>query len=355
MTSTLYAAEAGRFSTCAPAEVCSIQLNHFHEWQNSAITTDLIALNLMSLEGEQPYEYLLTSHKLERLNGGRLSSKWLRLYQNTTAGGWWCSGLDPLNRWQPMEWGCFKPNVPRLDAEKRKSIKYEHPPKTPTRAFFLRVSWSVGLKIATTHNLRDEYLSRLHQLSSFPLLTSPDHPAEDEGFWQWALDRHIPIVIVEGAKKAASLLSAGYVAIALPGIFSGYRSKDALGNPVKPQLIPELIPFASGRKITICFDHDAKPKTAANVAKAIQRLGQIFEAYHCPVQVVDLPGPEKGVDDFIVARGAVAFGTLYDQAHSLKHWKLAQRLKNSLTWSPSLRISQSDLSTLEIAQLPDEG
>ncbi|HEY9827542.1 MAG TPA: plasmid replication protein, CyRepA1 family [Stenomitos sp.] len=355
MTSTLYAAEAGRFITCAPAELCSIQPNHFHEWQNSAITPDLITLNVLSLEGEQPYEYLCTSTQLDRLNGGRLSSKWLRLYQHTTAGGWWCNGLDPLNQWQTMEWGCFKPNVPRLDTDKQKPIKYEHPPKTPTRAFFMRVSWSVGLAIATTHNLRDEYLARLHQLSRFPLLTSGDHPAEDEGFWQWVLERGLPITIVEGAKKAASLLSAGYVAIALPGIFNGYRSKDELGNPVKPQLIPELLPFATGRKVTICFDHDAKPKTAANVAKAIQRLGQLFEAYHCPVQVVDLPGPEKGVDDFIVARGAEAFGALYDQAHPLKHWKLAQRLKNNLTWAPSLRISQADLSTLEIAQLPDEG
>ena len=65
--------------------------------------------------------------------------------------------------------------------------------------------------------------------------------------------------------------------------------------------------------------------------------------------------PEKGVDDCIVARGADAFSALYDRAHSLKHWKLAQRLKKTLTWVPSLRIAQADLSTLQIAQLPDEG
>jgi hypothetical protein len=254
-----------------------------------------------------------------------------------------------------MEWGCFKPNVPRLDAEKRKLIKYEHPPKTPTRAFFLRVSWSVGLAIATANGMRDDYLARLHQLSRFPLLCSTNFPAEDEGFWQWALERNLPVTIVEGAKKAASLLNAGYIAIALPGIFNGYRTKDNQGQPIPAQLIPELLPFATGRRVTICFDHDAKPKTSANVAKATQRLGQLFEKYHCPVYVVNLPGPEKGVDDFIVARGAGAFGTLYDQALTLQHWKLAERLRKTLTWSASLRLTQTDLSTLTIDHLPQSG
>jgi hypothetical protein len=79
---------------------------------------------------------------------------------------------------------------------------------------------------------------------------------EDTGFWQWVLDRNLPITIVEGAKKAASVLSAGVLAISLPGIFSGYRTKDNQGNPTPAQLIPELIPFATGRRVTICFDHD---------------------------------------------------------------------------------------------------
>jgi hypothetical protein len=54
-------------------------------------------------------------------------------------------------------------------------------------------------------------------------------------------------------------------------------------------------------------------------------------------------------------RGASAFIALYQQAFTLNHWKLAQRLKKTLTWSPSLRIAQVDLSTLHIAQLPEEG
>ncbi len=32
------------------------------------------------------------------------------------------------------------------------------------------------------------------------------------------------VVIVEGAKKAACLLSAGYAAIAIPGVNAGYRT-----------------------------------------------------------------------------------------------------------------------------------
>ena len=45
-----------------------------------------------------------------------------------------------------------------------------------------------------------------------------------QGFRTWlAQQPQIPVIICEGAKKAACLLSLGYAAIALPGIFNGYR------------------------------------------------------------------------------------------------------------------------------------
>ncbi|MGB8699784.1 MAG: plasmid replication protein, CyRepA1 family, partial [Thermosynechococcaceae cyanobacterium] len=365
MPSMPFAIEAGFPITNGPAFNPPIQAPHRLEWLNSGVAPDIIALNVLSLSGDAVYDYLCISPDLDRLNTGRLTSKWLNLYTSAAAGGWWCSGLDPLNNWTPMEWGCFKPNTPRLSTDKaykRKPIKYEHPPKTPTQAFFLRVSWSVGLSIARNLGFEDEYMARLYQTFSIPFLAQvitqlPDiAQAEDTGFWAWVLERNLSVVIVEGAKKAASLLSAGYVAIALPGIFNGYRAKDEQGKPIPPHLIPELLPFAtSGRRITICFDHDEKPKTVANVAKAIQRLGLCFETFHCNVHVVDLPGPEKGVDDFIVSRSAAAFHVLYDLAYSLEHWKLAYRLQQTLTWSPSVQISQADLATLQIQDLPDTG
>jgi len=50
----------------------------------------------------------------------------------------------------------------------------------------------------------------------------------------------IPVIIVEGAKKAACLLTHSFIAIALPGVFNGYRSKDKQGNKIDPYLIQDL-------------------------------------------------------------------------------------------------------------------
>ena len=43
------------------------------------------------------------------------------------------------------------------------------------------------------------------------------------GFWAWEKENNIPITLIEGAKKAGALLSAGWAAIALSGVYNGYR------------------------------------------------------------------------------------------------------------------------------------
>ncbi|MFM6195789.1 MAG: hypothetical protein ACKPEN_14545, partial [Planktothrix sp.] len=52
--------------------------SHFSEWQASGVHQDIIGLNVVSLEGNAPAEYLLYSSKLKRLNTGRLNSSTLR-------------------------------------------------------------------------------------------------------------------------------------------------------------------------------------------------------------------------------------------------------------------------------------
>jgi hypothetical protein len=75
-----------------------------------------------------------------------------------------------------------------------------------------------------------------------------------------------PIVITEGEKKAAALISRGYAAIGLPGINSGYRvTERGTGNETRRHTISEgnawelhsaLQPFDTvGREITIIFDY----------------------------------------------------------------------------------------------------
>ncbi|WP_390625476.1 MULTISPECIES: hypothetical protein [Nostoc] len=101
---------------------------HLQEWRGSGVDEEIIALNVRSLSGTLPYEYLLYSPKISRRNDGRLRDRDLKKYQHIELGGWWCNGVDPLNNYVSMMWGCFKPDHPRRDRQKiHKFIKYEHP------------------------------------------------------------------------------------------------------------------------------------------------------------------------------------------------------------------------------------
>jgi Domain of unknown function (DUF3854) len=300
----------------------NINAVHWQEWENSGIAPQIIAANLVSLEGDLPFDRLCSAPGLARTNSGRLTTAVLKRYSHIEAGGWWCNGLDPEKSWDPMLWGCFKPDQPRIDLERGKTIKYEHPLKTPTRAFFL---------------------------------LDPDHPNR----WaevQAAADR--PILIVEGVKKAGALISLGYDAIALPGVFNGRRvMRDGAGKIWSETLIPELALFAqAGRPIYFCFDHDAKANTRQNVNLAIATTGRLLQQSGCSVSVITLPGPEKGVDDFIVARGSTAFAKAFTQAQTLNLWQWQWQRAQELKQTPNLSVRQAEFKPWqESTDIPDSG
>lgn len=325
-----------------------IELAHWEEWLQSGVASELIANNIRSLTGTTPYEYLCYSERLKRTNTGRLVSHLLRQYAHTEEGGWWCSGVEPATG-DPMLWGCFKPNKPRLDFEQRKKIKYEHPPKTPTRAFFLQVPDLLWSQIAERYNQMPAYTGGLHRFVNDGQATWTRLKFE---FWQWVLSHpEIPIILVEGAKKAGCLLSLGYVAIALPGIFNGRRvMRDESGQVGAESLIPDLDLFATdGRRFYFCFDCDTKPKTVKNVNLAIGKTGKLLEQKGCDVRVIALPGPEKGVDDFIVVRGELGFEKIYANALSLASWQWHIRKQAELTYKPWLRLNTSELDRLQLS------
>lgn len=300
---------------------------HWQEWVDSAVDPHIIRLNVRSLEWLAAYEYLFYSDRLPRTNPGVLARGILNTYSILDSGGWWCSGVDPLNDWQPMLWGCFKPNRPRFDFEKRKHIKYEHPPKTETRVFLLQVPDAHWEKVSARYGI----------------------PIDDEdrqrGFWYWVWRCNVPVIITEGAKKAGALLSAGFAALALPGITGGVRTRDEQGNKIEPYLIPDLKKFATlGRFIYVCFDSDAKHKTILSVNRETGKLASLFSASGCKVSIICLPGPEKGVDDFVIARGVEAFDALYQNAQPFRYWQARQHY--SLTLIPSLRLNQRYLGDI---------
>jgi hypothetical protein len=209
-----------------------------------------------------------------------------------------------------MMWGCFKPDRPVRD-EKGKLVKYEHPPKTSTRAFFLRAPLHIWRKVARRHN---------KTMPNNIVVTPEGHAV---GFWAWVLENNIPITITEGAKKAGALLTAGDAAIALPGIDGGYRTpKDAAGNKIgNSYLLPELKPFAtSGRSIYICFDHDSKRKTIRNVNRAISKTGNLLSRSGSNIWVISWQQPEKGVDDFLFVHGESLYERVVSLAASLDTW-----------------------------------
>jgi hypothetical protein len=288
-------------------ELSTLDPLHYAELvKDSGIAPGLASLNFRSITGETCYDYLFISPELPRNNAGQVTPGWLRRYTNCLEGGWWCAGLDPLADWQPMEWGTFKPNKPKRSKE-NKQIKYEHPPQMATKLFCLRVDGATWERVAQRYK------------QNLPKGIKAD-ATEAAGFWQWAIEHKLPIVICEGAKKTAALLSQGYVAIGLPGINSGYRvSKDLAGNTIDRQLIAELAVFAEvKRDIFICFDYEVKPKTLDAVNRAIAHLGEVCQAQQCSVKVIRLTGPEKGVDDFLVAQGIAQFEKLAAAALDLE-------------------------------------
>ncbi|MBD1921960.1 MULTISPECIES: plasmid replication protein, CyRepA1 family [Cyanophyceae] len=314
-----------------------LEPQHLQEWRDSGVDDALTRLNVESLCGSSPYESLFYSPKIERTNTGRVENWMLRQYAHTEKGGWWCSGLDPLNNCQPMQWGCFKPDYPRYD-QNGKVIKYEHPPKTETRVFFLSVPLHIWQAIANRHEI------------AMPEEIEITPEGEAIGFWAWVIKDKVPLCITEGAKKAAALLSAGFVAIGLPGIYSGYRRlQDECWNPRgSRRLIPELEIFKN-HPIYFCFDHDEKDKTIRAVNTAIERTGQLLKwQQKCKIRVIDWEEPEKGVDDFIVANGVDAFEKRRELAVSLTRWMV--RAFSELTYPANVTLNQKYLGELTIPE-----
>jgi Domain of unknown function (DUF3854) len=347
-------------------EYPNIEQKHYSEWLASNVDPGIIALNVRSVEGELATvggEYSLPVAEFLNIpirpgrwinrkgfkDEGKLNRQdWVR-----NANGWICRGLDPQNNWQEMCWGCFKANSPWIDCDgdKKKPRKYEHPQGEPTRAFFLRVPLNIWQLVAERYNV------------PMPENIVVDSLGEAIGFWAWVLEKEIPLIITEGAKKAGALLTVGYAAVGLPGINSGYRKTQELVGQNNYHLIPDLKPFATtldpipgfkpfdGRDIYICFDNDPKPATKRNVVIATCRLGKLFESDRSTVRVIQLNGEEKGCDDWIVAHGQEAFEKLYQKAKTLRLYQITNRV-NSLTYEPNLILNQRYLGELS---LPSSG
>ncbi len=225
-----------------------------------------------------------------------------------------------------------KLSTPIFDKAKQKERKYETPTGNGLRAFLPKVPASIRKKISARYGLE---------------------VPEECDFWAWVKAHpEIIIIITEGAKKALSLLSRGYVAIALYGCNGGVITKDELGEKlVTPQLIPELEEFAiDDRAFVLAFDQDEKPETKRLVGAALKKLKQCLLAQGCASTIAKWKGSAKGVDDLIVINGG---GEAWDASYA----EAVRKLELQFAEPEGQRGSKppaEDIIALEIVELYKE-
>ena len=181
--------------------------------------------------------------------------------------------------------------------------RYHQPIGKPLEILFARVTLPIWEEIAAKANL--------------PMPTDVEIGPDGEalGFWDWVKATNCPIFITEGEKKALALISRGYAAIGLPGINTGYRVTErgeTITNPdgttyqraLARELHEALQPFdTADREITIIFDYRDGDYSQSQEFKAACTTAKLFKS--AIVKIAQLPGPDKGVDDFCVAGGDV--------------------------------------------------
>jgi putative DNA primase/helicase len=284
-----------------------IDEHHSEEFTASAIAPDIAGLNFRSWnpsnENDLDDVFTLLIAEPEHRNNGTLAGRSANDLANVLrSGGWIFEGYRGV---------AVKPDSPRRNVD-GKIIKYESPRGAGNQQLFVpRLSVRAGLAIASKlgAELEQEYRQRIE-------LMTPE--MADLGFWDWYLEHDGFIIITEGAKKACSLVSAGYPAIALNGIWGwGSNEKDMFGEVERGDfgqslkiLNLELEPFLNDREIILAFDRDDNPSTVKKVEAAKQRFREEIEDRVAEVTDLKWKG-HKGVDDLIATKGVKALDKAY--------------------------------------------
>ena len=355
------------------------QLPLDQELTQSAISSGIARLNFIPVAPFTPSPYgdvisegkeLILGHWLEKKNQEKKYPNFykqvtvkiadtLRKYNHLDNGGWYCGGgYNPLTT-REQDWGCLKPNTPRLSGEyvqvegkwtkvsdaKKKIIKYESPYGQDLGLFLLKLTYREALAIASKHN----------KLKSFKSFFGEDYHLDDEceRFWEWVkANPSLPICPTEGAKKAASLLSNGYCAIGAPGIWGFYRTKASNGEKVEPYIHPLLTPLIKkGRNFLICFDSDdpqIKPDTVRDVNIAARKTANLLgKSKKVKTYIVRWHHElGKGVDDVIRDHGVEALEqAFFHKVNNLTDWWLNTKKLSDVTVTINERYITSKLPT----------
>ncbi|MBW4525365.1 MAG: DUF3854 domain-containing protein [Phormidium tanganyikae FI6-MK23] len=210
-----------------------------------------------------------------------------------------------------------------------KVCKYESPKGNGARAFLPTVPASIRQLISE------------HYLIEVPL---------EGSFWDWVKQRpEIPVIITEGAKKALSLLSLGYVAISSYGVASGIVRKDEKGLKLQYadwHLIADLQQFnLCDRAVVFAFDQDVKSSTNRSVNRELGYFADILKRSGASVKVATWHHSQaKGVDDLIAEFGEHGWWVTYENAQDLEQWRIDYYVKNALRRKPDITVNTPNLT-----------
>ena len=98
------------------------------------------------------------------------------------------------------------------------------------------------------------------------------------------------------------------------------------------------------RVFRFCFDYETKPETKLNIERDISVTGGLLQKAGAKVKVVSLPGPDKGVDDFIVAHSPLAYEKLSHEAMNLRAGQRRNQYKSAATISPPQKLTPEQRS-----------
>jgi hypothetical protein len=224
----------------------------------------------------------------------------------------------------------------KKSAEKLEPRRYHQPYGKPLEIFLPRVTVAIWELVAAKAGL---------SMAEFPVIGLD---GEALGFWDWVLETDCPIIITEGEKKAAALISRGYAAIGLPGIHTGYRVTEWGDWVTKPdgtqyqkakarelQAIVQRFDTA-GRQITILFDYRVGDYSNSPEFKAATTLSKLFK--NAIAKIGKLPGPHKGVDDFLVAGGDIDAVISAALPPTTEDWQLKKWLRLR-GFTPDIKIN----------------
>jgi hypothetical protein len=374
-----------------PTPPAGLLPKHWAELQASGIAPDVAALNVASFgpgtgrhwERERAELVRFARHLIQtestagsglpQAQPGHLDGRLIALdqrYRHLQAGGWRTlsaelEGLPRFDQWKPeapRQKGKRDPQTgewrPQIDAKGRPiPVKYEAPPSFPDGG---------GLLLP---NVPERCWRLICDRQGIPF-PSPDVVAA--GFWAWALvTPELQLLAVEGWKKALAAISAGWAAVALPGVQMG-RRRTADGSE---RLIAALQALSAGhgrkrctlrrkggkgRRWLIVFDAEAKPSTAAKVGAAAGTFARALRAAGGRPKVAQLPllpGTTKtGLDDLLVARGTEALAEALADTHGrpvLPTLRPADRLAPAGQWlGVTCPLPSPEVAPLLLLQAP---